>query len=122
MPKSKMGTGPQPKQDPVLEPKHVVVPTVSSVAPPPSVAVPVVHEAPRPAVTVSDVSTLKLGSSTTPSECAPLPWFATPLVVMGVGLVFAWVLLWGLSCSLEVGRLTKQQNDLMITILETLRR
>ena len=134
---------------PVLEPKHVVLapqtmPDSTLLVPSVKAPAPVVKEPSVPvetvttveAVTTTEVEMTQEGShkrvepTTTEVEMTQegshkrvdfrsvltSPWMSIGLAA-GLVLVF----LWGLSCSMEVGRLTKQQNQLMVAILETLR-
>ena len=116
---------------PVLEPKHVVLapqtmPDSTLLVPSVKAPAPVVKEPSVPvetvttveAVTTTEVEMTQEGSHKRVDFRSVLtsPWMSIGLAA-GLVLVF----LWGLSCSMEVGRLTKQQNQLMVAILETLR-
>lgn len=113
--------------EPVLQPKHVVLAPfakpdatllVPSILPPAAVAkaniVEEVHvQEQEVAVQQKEMETV---SVTGLRKLLTSPWLSIGLAT-GLVLVF----LWGLACSMEVSRLSKQQNQLMVAILETLR-
>ena len=116
--------------EPLLQPKHVVL--APQPTPDASLVVPFVQSTPfmtkaqalDRATTQKevDVGTVSEMQPETKPKNSPLAVLTSPWMSVALAAVLVFVFVWGLSCSMEVGRLTKQQNQLMMAILETLQR